>query len=223
MQDKRSLFNLALTVIGSPPLVSDPEEKGKAQDILRLWYPVACRAVFTSFHWASLRGIRRLSRALTRNEGASFADSDPAPGYSYAYALPADMIQPQYLEDFSPFRLGRVGEEKLLFSNNPAPILSYTIDSDDPSIWEPDLYMCVIWSIAAGINTANNGKAPLTQKLEQQVLDLIDRAKVNAANEDDTYFDSPPSFWDGTGFTLPGLANRYYYPTASLRVGGLTS
>lgn len=221
MQDKRSLFNQALTAIGNDPVVSDPEERGKAQEILRLWFPVARRAVFTAFHWPTLRVSKRLARALTRDTSAEWQNTDPAPGYAYAYALPSDMLRPQYLEDLSRFRLGTVGSELLLFSNNEGPILNYTRDNEDPSVWEPDLYLCVIWSLAASINMAKSGKMNVTQKLEQQVVELIDRAAVGAANEDDTYFDSAPSFWAGTGFNIPSTGERYYYPTSTFAVSSV--
>ncbi len=223
MQDKRNLYNQALTAVGAAPNVSDPNDTSKSTEILNLWFPVARRLVFTSFHWASLRATKRLARALTRNESLPWANTDPSPEYSYAYGLPSDMVQPQYLEDFSRFRLGTVGEEKLLMSNNPAPILTYTKDNEDPSVWEPDLYLCVIWSLAACINMAKSGKMNITQKLEQQVQQLIDRAAVNGANEDDTYFETPPSSWYGTGFAIPLMEPRYYYPTSSFRVSGVVA
>lgn len=223
MQDKRNLFNQALTAVGGAPVVSDPEEKGRAQELLRLWFPVARRMVFTSFHWPGLRVTRRLARALTRDEAVEWANTDPAPDYAYAYGLPTDMVQPQYLEDFSRFRLGTVGAERLLFSNNSLPILTYTKDFEEPVYWEPDLYHCVIWALAACINMSSNGKMNVTQKLEQQVQELVDRAATNSANEDDTYFDSPPSFWQGTGFSIPAQGARYYYPTSTFRVSGVVA
>lgn len=221
MQDLRSLFNQALSAVGNDIVVTDPEGPGRAQEQLRLWYPVARHAVMTAFHWPSLRSSKLLGRALTRDAALPWANTNPAPDYLYAYALPIDMLQPQYLEDFSRFRLGRVGTERLLFSNGAAPILSYTQDEPIPSRWEPELYRCIVWSLAACINMSKSGKMALTQKLEQQVIEMIRAAGENSANADDTYFDSPPSFYAGTGFSIPGAQTRFYYPTTTFRVSGV--
>lgn len=221
MQNLRNLYNQALSAVGSDPVVSDPAASSKATDLLNLWYPVARHAVLTAAHWPSVRVIQRLSLAAVRNESLEWANTDPAPGFKYSYAVPSDMVQPQYMEDFSRFQLGRVGAEKVIFSNTEKAIFNYTMDDPVPVKWEPDLYRCVVWALAACINMGKNGKMALTQKLEQQVVDLISDAAVNAANGDDTYSDAVPSFYAGTEYQLPALQTRYYYPTATFRVGGL--
>jgi hypothetical protein len=223
MQDLRSLFNQALSVVGSDPVVTDPNAVTKATSLLQLWYPVARRAVFTSAHWPSLRAYSRLAISAVRDENVAWVPGNPAPEFLYAFALPADLLLPQYLEDFSRFSLTTIGTERVLNANSSTPILCYTKDDDIPTRWEPDLYLCVVWSLAACINMAKNGKAQLTQKLEQQVTDLVGRAAENAANADDTYFDAVPSFYNGTDFYIPGLQTRFVYPTSSYRLGGIAS
>jgi hypothetical protein len=221
MQNLRNLYNQALSAVGSDPNVTDPAAETKATALLNLWYPVARRAVFTAVHWPSLRAVQRLSLASVRDESLEWANTDPAPGFKYSYAVPANMVQPQYMEDFSRFQLGRVGAENLIFSNTSLPIFSYTMDDEVPVTWEPDLYRCVVWALAACINMSKNGKMAVTQKLEQQVLDLISMAAENAANGDDTYYEAPPSFYAGTGFSFPANQDRFFYPTNTFRVGGL--
>lgn len=223
MQNLKELFNQALSAVGSEPNVTDPDASTKATALLQLWYPVARHSVFTAAHWPSLRATQRLSLASVRNESLPWAASDPAPGFMYSYAVPSNMLQPQYMEDFSRFQLGRIGNEKLIFSNTAQAIFTYTFDDPVPVKWEPDLYRCVVWVLAACINMGKNGKMALTQKLEQQVQMLISEAAENAANGDDTYFDTPPSFYANTGFHLPIHPERFYYPTSTFRVGGLTS
>lgn len=220
-QDLKNLYNQALSAIGNDPVVTDPEAPGKALDVLRLWYPVARKAVFTAAHWPALRVTKLLARSKTRDPSLPWTNADPAPDYLYTYALPVDMLQPQFMEDFSPFRLGRVGVERVLFSNNPSPALNYTQDEEVPSRWDADLYRCVIWSLAASINMSRSGKMNVTQKLENQVIDIIVATGVNAANADDTYFDAVPSFYAGTGFSFPAQQSRFYYPTSTFRVSGV--
>jgi hypothetical protein len=223
MQNLRNLYNQALSTVGADPSVTNPDASSKATDLLNLWYPVARQAVLTAVHWPSVRKIQRLGLAKTRDETLAWANTDPAPGFLYAYAFPSDMLQPQYMEDFTRFQLGRVDAEKLIFSNTPLAILNYTMDDPVPIQWEPDLYRCVIWTLAACVNMAKNGKMALTQKLENQVLDLIGAAAENASNGDDMWFDAIPSFYAGTGFSFPALENRFYYPTSTFRVGALVT
>lgn len=221
MQDLRNLFNQALTAVGSEPSVTDPEAPGKATAILQLWYPVARHAVMTAAHWDSLRVTKRLPVAILRDVNEDWVNSNPLPGYRYAYQLPSDMLQPQYLADFSRFEISRVGSARVLSTNTEGAILRYTADEVIPTNWEPDLYRSIIWALAACINMAKNGKMAVTQKLENQTLDIISQAAVNIANGQDTYNESPPSFYAGTGFSYPGQTARYYYPTSTFRIGGL--
>lgn len=221
MQDLRNLFNQALTAVGSAPIVTDPEASGKATAIPQLWYPVARHAVMTAVHWSSLRSTKRLPTAIIRDRDVDWTNTDPLPGYSFAYQLPSDMLQPQYLADYSRFEISRVGSTRVLSTNTEDAILHYTTDEVVPALWEPDLYRCVIWALAACINMAKNGKMAVTQKLENQTLEILSQAAVNVANEQDVYYDSPPTFYAGTGFSFPGQLTRFYYPTSTFRVGGL--
>lgn len=221
MQDLRSLFNQALSTVGSAPDVTDPGKVTRSTELLQLWFPIARKAVFTAAHWPCLRLHARLAQAAVRDENADWVPGNPSPDFLYAFALPSGMLQPQYLDDFSRFELGRIGNDKVLNANNPTPILCYTCDDEIPSRWDPDLYLCVIWALAACINMAKNGKMALTQKLEEQVSDMIKQAATNAANSDDTYFEAIPSTYSGTGFAVPGHQVRFVYPTSSFRVSGL--
>lgn len=218
MQSLINLYNQALTAIGSAPDVTDPNGSGRSVDVLKLWFPVARRAVFVAAHWPSLRVSRRLALLRERPDGADWTNADPAPDFRYAFSLPTDMVQPQYLEDYSRFRLGRIGDERAIFSSNISPILNYTMDDPAPVNWEPGLYHCVLWSLAACVNMAKSGKMEVTQKLERQVTELIAEAGTTAANADDTYFEAVPAFWAGSGYSIPQATTRYYYPTETFRV-----
>lgn len=221
MQNLANLFNQALTTVGHAADVTDPTAKSRSTDLLNLWYSVARRAVFTAAYWPSLRKTARLSLAATRDTGEAWVGTNPPPGYINAYAYPSDMLQPQFMEDYSPFKLGRLGASRVINTNTPNPILNYTVDEENLTLWEPDLYRAVIWSLAGCINMAKNGKMQLTEKLERQTLALISQANVIAANAEDEYFDSIPSFWVGTGFEVPHNAPRYFYPVSTYNLSGL--
>ena len=221
MQNLANLFNQALTSVGHAADVTDPTAKSRSTDLLNLWYPVARRAVFTAAHWPSLRKTARLSLAAERNPDIDWAAADPTPGYLYAYAIPSDMLQPQFLADYTPFKLGRLGATRVINTNVQSPLLNYTVDEENLTIWEPDLYRAVIWSLAGCINMAKNGKMNVTEKLERQTMGLISQANVISANSEDEYFDSIPSFWQNTGFTVPQVAPSYFYPVSTYNLSGL--
>lgn len=221
MQNLANLYNQALTTVGSSADVTDPTMRSRSTDLLNLWYPVARRAVFTAAYWPSLRKTARLSLAASRDTNAAWTASDPSPGFVSAYAYPSDMLQPQFMEDFSPFKLGRIGSTRVIHTNTANPILNYTVDEENLTIWEADLYRAVIWSLAGCINMAKNGKMQLTEKLERQTLALISQANVISANAEDEYFDSIPSFWLGTGFEVPQNGPRYFYPVSTYNLAGL--
>lgn len=221
MQDLRNLFNQALSAVGSDPVVTDPEAPGKATAALQLWYPVARHAVMTAAHWGSLRATKRLPLVKLRDEDAEWANTDPLPGYRYAYSLPSDMLQPQYLVDFSRFEISRANGTRVLSSNTEKAILRYTVDEPVPVSWEPDLYRCVVWALAASINMSKSGKMAVTQKLEAQTLEIIGQAAVAVANEQDTYYEALPSFYAHAGFSPPVQSSRYYYPTTTFQVAGI--
>lgn len=221
MQDLRNLYNQALSAVGAEPNVTDPTANTKSTSVLNLWYPVARHAVFTAFHWPSLRVTKRLARAGVRDTSVDWANTDPMPGFQFSFALPSDLLLPQYMTNFQRFQIGRVGTERLIFSNDPNPILNYTIDEDTPIRWESELYRCVLWTLAGCINMSKNGKMALTQKLEQQVREMIEQAAMVSSNSDETYYESPPSFYNNTGFSIPGTTNRFYYPTNTYSLGGL--
>lgn len=220
-QSLNNLYNQALTAIGHAANVTDPNATSKQTATLSLWYPVARRAVLAASNWGSVRSFVRLSLARERLSDSTWLDIDPAPGYRFAYALPHDCLRPRYLSDYSRFSLSNLGGARVLNSNTEQAILHYTRDEIEPSKWDSDLYQAVLYSLAAAVNMAHNGKIQLTQKFERQVFDLIGLAKVEDANADDEYFDSLPTLWAGADFSAPALAqgSQFFYPTATYSVG----
>ena len=69
-----------------------------------------------------------------------------------------------------------------------------------------------------------NGKMALTQKLEQQAQMMIALANDAAANSDDLYYENMPTFWAGTGFSVPAgsTTSSFFYPPSSFSVVGLS-
>ena len=221
MQNLRNLYNQALTAVGAAAEVTDPDKPSRATDICNLWYPVARDSVFVAHHWPSVRRAARLARLKKRDASLDWQATDPLPGYGYAFALPHDMVQPQYLANYTRFELALLGEENALHTNTEFPILYYTGTSVTPQFWAPDLYKAVVYTLASMVNTAKSGKLQNTRALEQRAFEIVTAAAVNAANSDDEYTEAMPQHWNGTGFSVPNHQARFFYPTHDFRVGGL--
>lgn len=221
MQTLTNLFNQALTAVGAKSVITDPTDNSREAKICKLWIPVARRNVFGAFYWPSIREHSRLS-LIARREENLWHEGDPPPGYGFTFSLPDGCLRPQFLHDHARFELGQRMNELCLFTNATQPILAYTKDIEEPGLWEADLYNAVVFSLAAHINLAMNGKVHVTNKLERTVLDLLETNSVAFANsENPTYLESIPSFYHGTGLSPAGGNTGYMYPTQSYRVAGV--
>ena len=219
MFTKIELFNQALTAIGNAARVTDPDSTTeKSAALCSLWFKRAVLAVTSAHHWPCVRKTAKLALVRERDSDLDWANSDPEPGYLYAYTLPPDCVQPQYLTDLMRFEVTRLGAAKVLCTNSARPILRYSIYEANVALWDIDFYAAVQLTLAAFINMATNGKLQLTQKLENDARLLLENASMAMANQEDTYFEAVPSTWNGTGFSIPVPQATYYYPTQTLRV-----
>lgn len=220
MQNLANLFNQALTASGHASVIADPTEKSKVAAMCRLWFAPARRSVFTAALWPSLRSVSRLTVATYRRDNTIWTAGDPLPGYKYCYGLPSNCLRPRYLSTFEKFELHTRNDETVISSNAEGAMLEYTIDVENPGLWESDLYNAVVYSLAASINMAGSGKGAITNMLSEKVEVMIERAAVSEANSDDgVYFDSAPSFYAGA-FSTPAQMGRFLYPNSSFRVAG---
>jgi len=222
MQNLVNLYNQALTAVGHAADVTDPEMNSKSANLCRLWYAPTRRAILSAAYWPSARRIQRLALVASRPDTEElWLDGQPWPGYGYSYTLPNDCLRPQFMVDYSHFQLGNTAGAKVVMSNNPAPILAYTIDDAAPENWEPYLYEAMIFGLAARINMAKSGKMVNTRELLNMTNSYITTAAVAVANEDDTYFEAIPGHWAGTGFSVPNLQSQYFYPTQAFLLTGV--
>jgi len=165
MQDLVSLFNQALTAVGHPADVTDPEANTKSANLCRLWFAPSRRAVLSAAYWPSARHLASLAVVSTRGLGKVWQAGKPWPGNTHAFALPESCLRPQFLANFSRFSLGNIGEQKVLYSEASTAFLYYTKDEAAPIGWEADLYEAVVMTLAARINMAKSGKLQVSNSL----------------------------------------------------------
>ncbi len=210
-QDLVSLFNLALSAVGTRARVSSPGEETREAQICRTWYPVVRDTALRAANWASCRSVARLALQREASSDADWADGDPEPPWTYRYGLPADYLYPRWLSDYSAFALCVYNDVTMLQTNSVEPVLIYTKRQENPAVWDPDLYRAVSLGLAASIALPLHGKADRANVMMQDANSLIIAARVNTANENTQELDSLPDWLLARGASLNTSYSKYIY------------
>lgn len=212
--DEVSIYNLALNAIGARANISAPSENSREAEVCRLWYPVIRDQVLSAAHWTSCKSFKRL--ALLSEFEETWDDTDPEPGYTYAFGLPSDLLYPRYLTDFSRFSLSRQASSgRRLSTNSSTPILVYTSRNTGIASWESSLQMAVVYGLAANIVMPLSGKAQRANLMIQRANDLIANARELSANESEDPVQSLPDWIVARGYANPG-STRYIHPYGTM-------
>lgn len=207
------LCNLALSAIGHTRLITDIEEASNEAEQCNLWYEPVRKMVFSAAPWASLESYARLSLLAERDDDAAWVATDPAPGWTYAYARPADMIWPRYQSDFGNFFPGTRNSQRAIMSNSESPILYYTRDEENVDFWEPMLYMAMSYTLAAHICKGVTGRDSDLGNMMQLGEDLVLRARAQNANyRADRPLDYLPPELAARGYSGGTPTALYVYP-----------
>lgn len=175
-QSQLNLYNMALSHAGSKYTLASPSENSIPADICNLWYENVRQTVLRAAHWNCAKRFARLTEEAERDTGADWVSTDPAPGWGFSYEVPENMLYARHMADYSMFDLHYETDQMVINSNmggsstEYVPILCFTIDVEDVTVWEPDLYQTIVLGLAAMIC------APLTGKLQKE------QTVVNKAN-----------------------------------------
>lgn len=208
------VYNLALNAVGEKANVSSPTENTRRAEVCRLWYDLVRDQVMEAAPWseATKHGRLALSSEQTDNE---WAVGEPSPGYSFAFALPADCLRPQYLKDFEPFELTTESGVKLLHCNTEFPVLRYTAAQDNVALWSNNLLMAIVYGLAANIAQPLSGKRTLSATLVERANGMILSARVNSANQPQQTYDALPDWIAARGYRGANQ-QQFFYPMGSL-------
>lgn len=216
MSDLVTIYNRALALAGARRQLSTPDQQGSEGDQCRLWYPIVRDTVQRSANWPS---CKRYSRLAVLGERANFntdwAETNPSPGYRYAYAAPADMLAPRYLHTYQRFEL-EVWEPTnvmAVMTNVEDAILHYTTRQDNIQLWDTDLQNAIIYTLAATIAMPLVGKVAATERLRERAVELVINAQTNIANSADDVEEALPGFVTARGYTDRPHTSLYFYPS----------
>lgn len=95
-------------------------------------------------------------------------------------------------------------------------ILHYTKRQEDPTIWSPQLYMAIAYSLATFIAMPLHAKSGRANVMLGQANQLITEARTTAANTNTYSLDTLPDWISARGFGGAIGVDRYFYPNAPL-------
>lgn len=213
--DKTALFNLALNAIGARNNVASPTENSREAQVCSLWYPVVMGQVLSAAPWPELTKLASLALLDTRGD-AAWVNTNARPGYTFAYALPADYIHPQYLTNFDRFLITAYVDTKALATNTQDAILAYTSSAIEPAAWTTSLQMAFIYALASHIVMPLSGKVTRAKQMVDQANNFILQARETAANTSNERFDFIPDWISARGYSGTTITQRYVYPHGDL-------
>jgi hypothetical protein len=188
-QSQLALYNMALAACGMDYTLAATSEESVPAEACELWYENVRQTVLRAAHWNSARRFARLTEEAERNTATDWTSTAPNPGWLYSYDLPSSILAARYLTTFDQFDIGYDNDGKVLNCNiggdvsTDAPILCYTVDVTDVTLWEPDLYQAVVYGLAGHITMPLTGKVSRARMNFELANGLLMQARAQSANE----------------------------------------
>lgn len=214
------IYNRALNAIGARNSVASTAEASREAEVCNLWYSVVRDRILAAAPWPVARAFSRLALLKERDDTLVWDAEDPEPGFRYAYAVPADMVQPRNLTTFTTFSLSLyndgVADALAIMTNSVDPILVYTKRQTLSGLWDIGLEMAVTFGLAAFICMPLTGKTTRAKEAMGQANGLLLDARLSAANSDDNTFETIPDWISARGYAESAPSTRYIYPFGPL-------
>lgn len=210
-QDLVTLFNLALSAVGTKSRVSSPNEESREAEICRRWYETVRNQALSAAPWACARAVGALTAYATRDTSLVWAEGDPEPPWIYQYNLPNDFIYPRHLESYMNFVMTQRDGQPQMLTDDTAPVLTYTKRQEVLSGWDVGLWNSVVYALAGAISLPLHGKPGRAKAMFEQANMAIVEARVNEANRDQNQYESIPDWLMARGVTAGSPYSRYVY------------
>ena len=210
-QDLVTLYNLALSSVGTRSRISSPDEDSREAQLCRQWYPMVRDMTLRAAHWPSCRHITSLTINAQATEGFAWAEGDPEPPWLFRYDLPNDFLYPRWLTTYESFELTQHENVVKLLSNAEEPTLVYTKRQEIPAAWDVDLYNAVVMALAGNIAMPLHGKVDRARNALEEANIAITRARINQANQNMTQQESIPDWLLARGVTQQSQFSQFIY------------
>ena len=221
-QSQLALYNLAVAILGEPFTIEAVDEETIPAEDCTLWYENVRQTVLRAAHWKSCKRFVKLSTEVAdRSDGGDWEAGDPHPGFKYSYELPSGWLAARHLSSYDRFDVGYddTNSKHVLYCDEVDPILVYTKDVTDVTLWESDLYKAVAYGLAAHITPQRTGKRAKSADNIAMANEIITNARVATANEEYGRMDQPiPESLAVRGYA-PYVAYGYIAPYGALLTG----
>lgn len=211
---KVEIWNMALATCGSSQRISSETENSAQANIVRLWYDEVRKFVLKRAPWSCCLSWANLALVTERDDfSEAWVSSDPAPGWTYAYGVPAGMLSPFYLQSYDRFELGLQSTAIALMTNDPQPVLRYVKDQTTVSLWDTDVTGAIISMLAYKITPTINAKLGQRDRLKDDAMEAIMNAQTTSANtEYVNKVEALPEAVQARGYGGPITVEPYFYP-----------
>lgn len=211
------IWNMALATAGSQVTVSDETEQSPQANTVRLFYDEVRTFVNTQAPWGFALDWARLAVKAERDFDEAWTNTDPAPGWRYAYSLPNGMLSPFYLQTFSPFEIGLNQGAPALFTNQEQAVLRFVRDQPNVGYWGPEFTNAVISLLAFRISPVVNAKLARRDRLREEAFEFILDARTQAANDEVSQdYEILPEAINARGYSGQVGTTNFYYQFANL-------
>lgn len=215
MSNELEIYNLALNAVGARSNVNSVNESSREAEVCRLWFGLVRDVVLRAAPWNEAKAFNRLAVLKERDDTVAWAETDPEPGFRFAYGTPADMLVPRYISSYDRFALSTyndgVQRTTAIMSNTENIVLVYTF-RQEIGLWNPQLTMSVAYALAAYICMPLTGKAARARSAADQANILMTEARVASANSEDVQLDTVPEWITARGYAQAYPSVRYFYP-----------
>jgi hypothetical protein len=210
-QDLVTVYNLALSAVGTRARVSSPAEETREAQLCRQWYPLVRDMALRAAHWPSCRNVTSLSISAEVSSSVEWAEGDPEPPWLFRYNLPNDFLFPRWLTSYENFELTQHNNILMMLSNAEEPILVYTKRQEIPAAWDVDLYNAIVMGLAGSIAMPLHGKADRARNALEEANMAILRARINQANQNVVTHDAVPDWLLARGVTQQTQFSQFIY------------
>jgi len=219
--DKLAIFNMAVSLAGGRSVLSSVNAVKVEAEQCRLWYDISRDFIFRRAYWPSLRETTALAVVAENDFADNWTAADPPLPWRFAYAAPANMLSARFInsadgsvhdaEFQQQYMIVASVRTKVILTDCPTAVLTYTLPEDNPEAWDVNLQMAVINQLAANITSAVSGSPDFARASAQRAESYTILALENQANADQQNITLPQ------GDILQSRSG--YYPGTNLTSG----
>lgn len=217
MTSALSVYNQALSASHAKGRLASLSENSREREVCELWYGSVRKLVQEAAYWPGCKAVDHLALISSRTEG-TWSSGQPAPPYSFKYALPANYLRAWHLASYMPFDIyyDNSISRNVLVTDDAEALLFYALDQEEVGAWTPGQVMATVYGLAAHIVGPLSGERFLIQKNLQMANTQLQDAKAMSYNSSQQVLQSIPPQLMARGYRGSVPSPRFYYPLGSV-------